>query len=91
MSARELERLLQEEPDEETIDKAIQEYLQSPGEVIPMPGKYTAQEKYDAKNTKQVKLKLNLTTDADILARFEQVGNVQGYIKRLIREDISRG
>lgn len=44
--------------------------------------------KYDAKNTKQIKLKLNLKTDADIIEKLEQVGNVQGYIKKLIREDI---
>ena len=50
--------------------------------------------KYDAANTTQIHLKLNLGTDADILARLEQVskqdGGKQGYIKRLIREDIDR-
>lgn len=46
--------------------------------------------KYDKKNTVNKMLKLNKTTDVDILKRFEEVGNVQGYIKRLIREDIKR-
>jgi hypothetical protein len=46
--------------------------------------------KYDAQNTKQIKLKLNLRSDHDILERLEEVGNVQGYIKQLIREDIER-
>lgn len=46
--------------------------------------------KYDKKNTVNRMLKLNKTTDIDILQRFEEVGNVQGYIKRLIREDIKR-
>ena len=46
--------------------------------------------RYDKANTRQVKLKLNLTTDADILARLAEVGNAQGYIKRLIRRDIAR-
>lgn len=46
--------------------------------------------KYDAANTVQVKLKLNRVTDADILERLEEVGNRQGYIKRLIREDLER-
>lgn len=46
--------------------------------------------KYDATNTKQIKMKLNLETDKDILAKLEAVGNVQGYIKRLIREDIEK-
>lgn len=49
----------------------------------------TAQEKYDKANTKQVKLKLNLNTDADILKRLASAGNTQGYIKALIRKDIS--
>ncbi|MBO5968279.1 MAG: hypothetical protein J6S14_07250 [Clostridia bacterium] len=44
--------------------------------------------KYDAKNTKQYHLKLNLKTDAEIIKRLEQVGNIQGYIKWLIEEDI---
>ena len=48
-----------------------------------------AQAKYDAKNTKQIVLKLNLKTDADILEQLEKVGNKQGYIKELIRKDIA--
>lgn len=47
--------------------------------------------KYDAQNTKQIKLKLNLRSDHDILERLEEVGNVQGYIKQLIRDDIKKG
>lgn len=50
----------------------------------------TPQERYDAANTKAVKLKLNLKTDADILNRLDEVGNKQGYIKSLIREDIKK-
>lgn len=47
--------------------------------------------KYDAEHTKQIMLKLNKTTDADILAKLASVGNTQGYIKALIRADIERG
>ena len=47
--------------------------------------------KYDAANTKQVHLKLNLTTDKDIIEKLGQVDNVQGYIKDLIRKDIRGG
>lgn len=47
--------------------------------------------KYDAAHTKQVKLKLNLRSDQDILERLAEVGNIQGYIKSLIRADIERG
>ena len=46
--------------------------------------------KYDAKNTKQYHLKLNLNTDADIIEWLNQQPSVQGYIKQLIREDIWR-
>lgn len=46
--------------------------------------------KYDATHTKQIMLKFNLETDADILAKLSEVENKQGYIKRLIREDIGK-
>lgn len=46
--------------------------------------------KYDANNTRQIKLKLNTNTDQDILEKLDEVDNVQGYIKGLIRADISR-
>lgn len=45
---------------------------------------------YDAKNTVQIKLKLNLSTDQDIIDKLESVDNKQGYIKELIRADIRR-
>jgi hypothetical protein len=44
--------------------------------------------KYDKSHTKGVYIKLNKTTDADILERLQEAGNVQGYIKELIRKDI---
>lgn len=44
--------------------------------------------KYDAKATIQYHLKLNKVTDADILAKLDSVGNKQGYIKQLIRNDL---
>ena len=46
--------------------------------------------KWDKDNTKQIKFKFNLRTDADILAKLESEPNVQGYVKRLIRADIAR-
>ena len=50
-----------------------------------------ARDRYDKEHTKQIKMKLNLKTDADILSRLQEQSSVQGYIKRLIREDIARG
>lgn len=46
--------------------------------------------KYDAENTVRVMLKLNKTTDADILKVLEASGNKQGYIKQLIRADLNK-
>lgn len=46
--------------------------------------------KYDKEHTKQIMLKFNLETDADILAKLEEVENKQGYIKQLIRQDIEK-
>lgn len=40
--------------------------------------------RYDAKNTKQYHLKLNLKSDAAIIAHLDSIDNVQGYIKGLI-------
>lgn len=50
----------------------------------------TPQGRYDASNTRQIKLKLNRKTDADILARLAEEENKQGYIKTLIRKDIEK-
>lgn len=49
-----------------------------------------ANAKYDKENTKQVLLKLNKTTDLDILNKLANEPNVQGYIKGLVRKDISK-
>lgn len=52
------------------------------------PAEKRAKTKYDENNTIQVKLKLNLKTDKDILEALERSGNKQGYIKELIRKDL---
>lgn len=52
--------------------------------------KYAPQQRYDAANTTQLKIKLNNTTDADILAALEKQSNKQGYIKALIRADTKK-
>lgn len=49
-----------------------------------------ASAKYDKANTKQFILKLNKTTDADIMEKLATVGNMQGYIKELIRQDMKK-
>ena len=49
-----------------------------------------AKARYDAAHTQQIRLKLNLGTDADILEELDRQPNKQGYIKKLIREDIAK-
>lgn len=56
---------------------------------MPLPAT-ERQARYDAANTAQVKLKLNIVTDADILAHLAQQDSKQGYIKALIRADITK-
>ena len=50
--------------------------------------KLSAQRKYDKENTTQILLKLNTKTDADVIGKLEKVGNKQGYIKELIRNNL---
>lgn len=47
-----------------------------------------ASAKYDRNHTRSIMFKFNTTNDADILAKLDEVGNEQGYIKSLIRENI---
>lgn len=49
-----------------------------------------AKERYDAKNTKQFKMKLNIKTDADIIKWLEAQDNKQGAIKELIRKEMRK-
>lgn len=56
-----------------------------------MPSNHTiAQAKYDKANTRTYGIKLNLTYDADIIEKLALVPSMQGYIKQLIRDDITR-
>ena len=54
-----------------------------------MPTKSTIrQARYDAQNTTRISIKLNNTTDADIIAELEKArasGSVQSFIKSAIR------
>ena len=48
---------------------------------------------YDRENTRRINLKLNNKTDEDIIEKLEDMkdaGGIQGYLKRLIREDIKK-
>jgi hypothetical protein len=47
-----------------------------------------AKKRWDRENTKQFKMRLNLRTDSDIIQQLENQESVQGYLKRLIRNDM---
>ena len=52
---------------------------------------YAAQKKYRQENTKTYSFSCVKTTDADIIEQLEKQKSRAGYIKKLIRDDISRG
>ena len=58
---------------------------------MPTEAEKRAIAKYKRKQVRQVILGLNKRTDADVIERLETCGNMQGYIKQLIRADIERG
>lgn len=49
-----------------------------------------AQAKYDKTHTRAIMFKFNLKTDKDILEKLDEVENRQGYIKKLVRDDIKK-
>ena len=46
--------------------------------------------RYNKENTVQISLKLNRSTDADLIDSLNRITNKQGYIKELIRRDIAK-
>ena len=53
-------------------------------------GKYAAQTRYNERTRKRIPFNLNINTDQDILDYLKSIKNVQGYIKRLIRDDMQK-
>lgn len=49
-----------------------------------------AKKEWIKQNTTRIILKLNNNTDKDILYKLANVPSKQGYIKKLIREDINK-
>ena len=48
-----------------------------------------SQMRYDKQSSKHYGMKLNVKTDADIIAMLETQPSFQAYVKRLIRADIA--
>lgn len=55
-----------------------------------MERKITPQERYAKKNKRQIKIDCIISTEQDILNKLDSVPNKAGYIKELIRADISK-
>lgn len=49
----------------------------------------TKQSEWKAANTTLITIRLNHRTDADIIQHLSQLENKQGYLKELIRKDLS--
>lgn len=45
---------------------------------------------YEKENIRQIRLKINRKTEPELIEWIEKQENIQGYIKRLIREDMER-
>ena len=50
-----------------------------------------ARKRWTRENTTRIVMKLNNHTDQDIIARLKEQESIQGYIKRLIRQDMKNG
>lgn len=56
-----------------------------------MPSKYVEyQREYEKQFQRAIKLKINSKTEPELLEWLLRQENMQGYIKRLIREDMKR-
>lgn len=49
-----------------------------------------AQKRYMKTRTRQIAFRLNIGTDADILAHIDKQPSKQGYLKQLVRADIAK-
>lgn len=59
-------------------------------EVVKIAYSQKAVDKWQSENVKRFSLALMLKSDADVIEKLSSVPNKQGYIKKLIREDIAR-
>ena len=73
---------LTEEEKRERKNQRQKEYSKKTG--------YAANIKYDKENVRQYILKIMKTTEQDIIDHLDAQPNKNGYIKRLIREDMDR-
>jgi hypothetical protein len=64
--------------------------IKSSGKGMTAMGESEARKKWSKENTRMFTMKLQHSTDADIIEQLESVDSIQGYIKELIRKDLKR-
>lgn len=50
----------------------------------------TRYDRYNAKASRYFSLKFNYKTDAEVIARLERAESINGYVRRLVLEDLER-
>lgn len=75
--------------DEKTLAR-VQEQLAAEKVARKKEQQRKATSKYQAKSIQRTVVILNRKTDKDIIAKLEQIKNMSGYIKSLIRADINK-
>ena len=78
----------EEETEEETTDTTETTANEEEKKTMTTAAQRAANAKYDRANTRQISLKLNRRTDAALLAHLDAQPSIQGYIKRLIIDDM---
>ena len=53
-------------------------------------GKTEYMANYEKENLRQIRLKINRKTEPDLIEWIEKQENIQGYIKRLIMDDMEK-
>ncbi|MBQ5667033.1 MAG: hypothetical protein IIV40_02550 [Oscillospiraceae bacterium] len=82
-------KVMQEMIDEKTLAR-VQEQLAAEKAARKKEQQRKAALKYQAKSIQRKTVILNRETDKDIIAKLEQIENMSGYIKSLIRADINK-
>ena len=72
------------------IGRVTLPYISKEGDVYMEGRKETPQARYDKANTKMYGVKVVISTERDIYEKLESTPNRSGYIKSLIRADISK-
>lgn len=57
---------------------------------LPKNIKNQHEQEWRSKNTKLITIRLNLSSDKDIIERLDNVGNKTDYIRNLIKQDMNK-